>query len=269
MIELLDEDKLELNTRSSKGNQLKFRREDKWYKADYAGYEGLAEYVVSHLLAKSSLASEEFVIYRPEKIKYKHQLYNGAVSDDFLSEGWQLITLERLFKTNYGQSLNSLIYRTEGIINRLGLLVSQVERLTGLTDFGFYMQKNFAVDALFLNEDRHTHNIAVLANGKGEYRKCPIFDNGACLLSDTTQDYPLGIDVYELMNTVKSKTICDSFDEQLEAAERLYGNNLKFNFTHKDVDEILSGADSYDNAIIERVRDIIYAQMRKYKYLFK
>ena len=41
----------------------------------------------------------------------------------------------------------------------------------------------------FLNEDRHTHNITVLMNGKGDYAYCPIFDNGAGLLADTTMDY--------------------------------------------------------------------------------
>ena len=53
---------------------------------------------------------------------------------------------------------------------------------------GVYMNKLLTIDALFLNEDRHTHNIAVLMNGKGDYAYCPIFDNGAGLLADTTMD---------------------------------------------------------------------------------
>lgn len=36
--------------RTSKGDQLKWKSEKKWYKADYMGYEGLAEVLVSHLL---------------------------------------------------------------------------------------------------------------------------------------------------------------------------------------------------------------------------
>ena len=51
---------------------------------------------------------------------------------------------------------------------------------------GIYMNKLLTIDAFFLNEDRHTHNIAVLMNGKGDYVYCPIFDNGAGLLADTT-----------------------------------------------------------------------------------
>ena len=44
---------------SSKGNQLKWENEGIWYKADYTGYEGLVEYMISHLLKKSSLAENE------------------------------------------------------------------------------------------------------------------------------------------------------------------------------------------------------------------
>lgn len=126
----------------------------------------------------------------------------------------------------------------------------------------------FAIDAFFLNEDRHTHNIAVLMNGKGEYKKCPIFDNGAGLLSDTTLDYSLGKNPITLMGTVKAKSVCQSFEEQLEIAERLYGNNIKFSFTKKDVEKILKAADKYGSEVIDRVRDVIYEQMRRYLYLF-
>lgn len=45
---------------SSKGNQLKWENEGIWYKADYTGYEGLVEYMISHLIKKSSLAENEF-----------------------------------------------------------------------------------------------------------------------------------------------------------------------------------------------------------------
>ena len=55
---------------SSKGNQLKWENEGIWYKADYTGYEGLVEYMIFHLLKKSSLAENEFVCYDLEEIKY-------------------------------------------------------------------------------------------------------------------------------------------------------------------------------------------------------
>lgn len=39
---------------SSKGNQLKWKDGDFWYKADYMGYEGLAEVVVAAALKESN-----------------------------------------------------------------------------------------------------------------------------------------------------------------------------------------------------------------------
>ena len=83
---------------TSKGNQLKWENAGIWYKADYTGYEGLAEYMISHLLIKSTLKPEEFVRYDLEEIKYKRQVYQGVKSRTFLSEDWQIITLERLFQ---------------------------------------------------------------------------------------------------------------------------------------------------------------------------
>ena len=85
--------------------------------------------------------------------------------------------------------------------DRVLFLVEQIQRITGLMHFGEYLDKLFTIDALFLNEDRHMHNIAVLMNGEGQYAYCPIFDNGAGLMSDTTQDYPLNEDIlYSQMN---------------------------------------------------------------------
>ena len=84
MIELFDHDRHEENRRSSKGNQLKWRTGEFWYKADYLGYEGLAEYVVSCLLAHSDLPLDMFVLYDTEEILYKKQTFTGCRSRHFL-----------------------------------------------------------------------------------------------------------------------------------------------------------------------------------------
>lgn len=107
MVELFEQN-IRTNTRqSSKGNQLKWENEGIWYKADYTGYEGLAEYVISHLLKLTNLNEGEYVLYEPEQIKYKRQIYNGVRSRAFIDEDWQIITLERLFKNVYNERLNS------------------------------------------------------------------------------------------------------------------------------------------------------------------
>ena len=120
------------------------------------------------------------------------------------------------------------------------------------------------IDAFFLNEDRHTHNIAVLMDEEEKYHYCPIFDNGAGLLSDTTMDYPLNIALEKLIGRVTSKTFGKDFD----AAEKLYGQHIKFNFGEKDVWVLLEKEKYYSEEIKERVMQVIREQRRKYSYLF-
>lgn len=70
------------------------------------------------------------------------------------------------------------------------------------------------------------------------------------------------------MDKAESKTICSKFDEQLDISESLYKINLMFQFTKKDVTELLVNAETYPEEIRDRVEKIIFAQMRKYSYLF-
>ena len=268
MVRLFEEDIKTIDRKSSKGNQLKFERDGVWYKADNAGYEGLSECVTSALLHFSSLNNNEYTDYEYESIEYNGIKYKGCKSRDF-TEGWKLITLERLFSQTYGISLNKMIYSTDDHSDRLKLLVDQTERVTGIKDFGPYMNKLLTVDALFLNEDRHTHNIAVLMNDKRDFKLCPIFDNGAALLSDTSMDYPLGRDVFELMEHAKPKTFGDSFEEQLEISEKLYGSNISFSFTRKEIEEAIDLLRDYNEEERERVKEIVLQLRRKYEYLFR
>lgn len=268
LIELFEQNIRTNDRQSSKGNQLKWENEGIWYKADYTGYEGLAEYMISHLLKKSTLDNEEFVLYDLELIKYRSQVYKGVKSYSFLNEDWQIITLERLFHNFFGKSLYKSIYLIHDHESRLQFLTNQIERITGLKQFGAYLNKLFTLDAFFLNEDRHTHNIAVLMNGKGEFAYCPVFDNGAGLLSDTAMDYPMGEDVYQLMQQSGAKTICSDYDEQLDISEKLYGNQIRFSFSKEDVHELLQKVTEYTEEEKARVETIIYMQMRKYQYLW-
>ena len=268
MIELFEQDIKTIDRQSSKGNQLKWRNESYWYKADYTGYEGIVEYIVSKLITKSTLHNNEITNYEIEEIQYKRRIWLGCKSINFLPEGWQLITLERLFHNYYGHSLQQAIYKINGDKERLEFLVNQTIRITGLTEFGQYMNKLLTIDAIFLNEDRHTHNIAVLLDSNGEYQYCPIFDNGASLLSDIKLDYPLDESFYNLIETVKAKTFSANFDDQLDASEELYGKNLRFHFTKKDVSNLLKKEQLYSEEVKKRIEDVLFYQMDKYQYLF-
>lgn len=268
MIELFEDCRREESRKSSKGNQQKWKKDENWYKADYTGYEGLTEYLISHLLQMSSLDEKEYVLYDTEKLKYKAVEFRGCKSTNFLPKGWNLITLERLFQNMYGHSLNKSIYTINSYENRLEFIVNQTIRMTGLDDFGKYMSKLLTIDALFLNEDRHTHNIAVLMDDTGEFHYCPFFDHGAGLLADTMMDYPLTRDLEEAMNEAEAKTFCRSFKEQLEIAEKLYGQQITFDFTTKNVEKLLEKEVYYSEEEKERVKAILGWQMRKFQYLF-
>ncbi len=269
MIELFKQDIVTEARQSSKGNQLKWKNQNLWYKADYTGYEGYAEYVVSRLLELSTLDRNLLVKYDTIAIQYKNQEYLGCVSNDILDTEWKMITLERLFHNYYGESLYSTLYKIRDERIRLEYLVDQIINITGLKEFGIYISVLLTIDTMFINEDRHMHNIAVLKNEAGDYRYCPIFDNGACLLSDVRMDYPLNGEVETYISIAKPKTYCDDFDLQLDIVEQLYGQNLKFYFSESDMVRISEHDELYSSEVKKRVHQILLARKRKYKYLFR
>lgn len=266
MIELSENELFESNRNSSKGNQLKWKRDGIWYKADYTGYEGLSEYLVSHLLTFSNLNPDDYIIYETEEIKYNNTTFLGCKSKDFLDRDSQLITLERLFKNQRGVSLNSMIWKTPEE-SRAAMIVDETEKVADISNFGKYFLNMMAIDALFLNEDRHTHNIA-LVEKNGRYSPSPVFDNGASLLSDTTIDFPLGMDIYELIPLCKAKTFNRDFSEQLASAEENFGAAPHFTFNYKEVTALLEKEKYYPDEIKKRVLQIIMEQRRKYIYMF-
>lgn len=68
----------------------------------------------------------------------------------------------------------------------------------------------------------------------------------------------------------KAKPFSTSFDEQLDAAEELFGKQIVFGFDKNDVTAALFDMEElYDKAISDRVEAIIFEQMRKYSYFFE
>lgn len=268
MVRLTENDVRTFPLQSSKGNQLKWEQDGIWYKADYTGYEGMAEYMVSALLKYSNIGEDEFISYSTEEIGYRQTVYRGCRSRSFLSDGWQIITLERLFESFYGRSLYKSIFMIQGARERARFLTQQVEQMTGLKRFGEYLVRLLTIDALFLNEDRHMHNIAVLCDRTGSYSYCPVFDNGSALLSDMTMDYPMNEDIITHIPRAHAKTLSMDFDEQLDAVESLYGQYLKFSYNERVISALLEKERYYPPEVKERVRDILLQQRRKYRYLF-
>lgn len=255
---------------TSKGDQRKWKIDHIWYKADYLGYESLSEVLISLLLQKSSL-QHPFVLYQPVQIIYNGNTIQGCLSRDFLHEDQMLIPLEKLHRQYTGESLAVKLSEFPDASNRIQYLVKQMQEITHIDNFGPYITAMLEIDAFFLNEDRHTNNIAVIYNEKTQqYSLSPLFDQGLCLFSDISQDYPLNLTVEECLKKIEAKPFSSDFDIQLEAAEDLYGVQLRFDFTLRDVQEKLTRlAEIYPGEIRSRVELLLRSQIRKYAYLMK
>ena len=254
---------------SSKGNQNKWCKNGKWYKVDGLGYEALSEVVVSHLLKKSTISS--FVLYEYEQVKIDEKSYHACVSKDFMSaDDDKVISIERLFQAKFGQSAAKEIIKYSDLVDQMKYVNEVVQSITGLTDFGSYLKEIITADALFLNEDRHFHNIAVIQKKDGTYRKCPIFDNGAALLADVVGDYPYSLSIDQCIEKICAKPFAQDFDEQLDACESAFPEQIvSFHFSKKDIEnEINQFEGIYENEALMRTKELLYRQMRKYAYLF-
>lgn len=260
---------LESGRASSKGNQNKWTSAGIWYKADSLGYEALAEVLISRLLEKTNAVS--FVHYSYIPLEKKGTFLHGCQSKDFMTpEDDKIISVERLFQTFYGESATKAVLRYTEIKDRIDYITECIKALTDIQDFGGYLRMILTIDALFLNEDRHFHNLAVIQKKDGTYRKCPIFDNGAALFSDIRSDYPLDMELSQCFEKISAKPFSRSFDKQLDACESLYkSSHFQAAFTIKDVEEVLKEFTGiYETPVLERVRETMRLQIRKYSYLF-
>ncbi|MBE6904145.1 MAG: hypothetical protein E7480_06010 [Ruminococcaceae bacterium] len=227
---------------SSKGNQEKWfdKAANKWYKLDQFGYEALAEVTVSRLLQLSNITSETsfcFVKYNMEKLNVHSRERTGCSSESFLKEGQSIITLSHLLK-RYNRFLKEKLEGLSSDKKRIAYLADTTKELTGLESFPQYLTLLFEIDSLVLNDDRHLNNIALIEqNGKYDY--CPIFDNGAGLLSNI-QFSPMNIEPKGLIKGLVARPFNTSFTRQMNTAREMYGKILKMPIlTRKDIYEIL------------------------------
>lgn len=274
MINPTETEQINIDKNSSKGNQLKWHIGDKWYKADYLGYEGLSEVIISKLLQKSNLMThgiQTFVDYNLERIQYNDHEYIGCVSNNFLIENESIITLNKLFRIYKDEDIIEIRKKYPEIKDQIKYIVDTVEQITGLKHFGQYLTNMLEIDMLFLNEDRHFNNIAVLYNEKtGKFNYCPIFDNGAALLSDMIIEYPIEKDIYECIDKVKAKPFSSDFVEQTDISESLYGVQFKHWISNKDIEELLDKIkkeEIYSNQILERMEVCIKERLRMFSYM--
>ena len=227
---------------SSKGNQEKWKDGELWYKADQFGYEALSETLISRLLEKSNIEKEtpfSFVRYRTEKAVIHGREQTVCVSENFLRKGQSIITLSHLLKKMLGTPVKEQLGRISSDRKRIEYLATKTEEFTGLEQFGEYLTLLFEIDALFYNDDRHLNNIAVIEES-GRYSYCPIFDNGASLLSNT-RVLQMDIEPLSLIKTLRARPFLSSFTRQMNSARALFGRQLSLDkLTADDIKEELS-----------------------------
>lgn len=228
---------------SSKGNQEKWldTNSNRWYKLDQFGYEALAETLISVLLEKSNIEADTpftFVRYRMEKLHVHGRERTGCVSENFLKPGQSLITVNRLLSNHLGLPLKQKLMQLSSNKKRIAYLADATAEFTGLKEFPQYLTLLFEVDSLFCNDDRHLNNIAVIEQD-GCYSYCPIFDNGAGLLSNT-QLSQMDIQPKALISVLQARPMGTTFTRQMNAARSLYGKQLMMpKLTAADIQEAI------------------------------
>lgn len=249
-----------LSVTSSKGNQPKYTKDNKWIKVDYLGYEGLAEVLCSRL-AKSLRFPYDVVTYEPCIIcDYYKGDRTGCFSYNFIGSAIEF-KLPKLLNNIFGFSIDSIIdLSTQEKINTV---INLLSKLSGLEEFGTYLTAVLEFDRLVLNEDRHFNNILILYDEQKDlYFPSPLFDNGAALLSDYKGDYPLEDRLYDCKRRIKAKPFSKDFNKQVFASQTLYGEILKPDKSIRlNVDDLYS---YYKPEMITRCINIINTQLAKY-----
>ncbi len=257
---------------SSKGNQEKWydQASDRWYKLDQFGYEALTETAVSLFLERSNLEMDTpftFVRYQMERLHVHGRERTGCSSKNFLRPGQALITVNRLLSSHLGKPLREKLTRLPSDKKRIAYLAEATADVTGLERFPQYLTQLFEIDALFCNDDRHLNNIAVIEQD-GQYDYCPIFDNGAGLLSNT-QLSPMDIAPPALISALRARPFNTTFTRQMNAARSLYGAQLimpklTVGELREDLIPLLEYYPQRDRGIItDRVETCILTQQKK------
>lgn len=236
-----------LESTTSKGNQ------PKWYvpetqmylKQDYHGYESLAEWVVSKILLEYSTIPFELITeYTACYLDEKPACYSYSFRTDDEDE----ITLATILGFQYPRY--HLTFKNKSHSEQFELMVHAIKEYSGI-DISKELKLMFAVDAFFLNIDRHLNNISVLESSEGNYRFTPIFDNGLSLLA-YMNDFPLHVPPSINISKAKPVLLTSKFK-----------NHAKFYdgepFLYKE--EILDFIKEYEKDL-GRIYDIIRHQLR-------
>lgn len=162
---------------TSEGTQIKYKKNNFWYKKDNRGCEGHTEYLVSKFMEFTSLKDSEF-------IKYEEGMINGQAgcrSKNFLTGEDELITFYRLYYNEVGKDLSKIIGHMDTMEERIEYVIDFIKQSCDL-NIREYLSKVLTLDMIVLNEDRHLNNLALIMRND-KFFPAPIFDNGVSLLT--------------------------------------------------------------------------------------
>lgn len=241
---------------SSDGNQIKFRKNNRWYKVDSEGYEGLAETLTSMILQSTNV--ESYALYREEQFFHNGKIKLGCSSENFLPNGCSLITTARLFKQAYGES-PSIVCKDSSLEGRILKFVEMTANLTKLSidDVGYYLTQMFEVDSFILNKDRHFNNIAFI-RCNDTYMPAPLFDHGDSFL---LADYTSG-ELESRIEKIVAKPFLISHNEQIEIMENNFGQNL---FFVKEINIDKNKLSFYQEDVVRDALDVLNFQYNLYR----
>ena len=230
---------------TSEGTQIKYRKDDFWYKKDNRGNEGRVEYLVSRFLKFTSLAKTEYVEYEEGTINGR----TGCRSRNFLGKEDELITFYRLYYNEVGKDLSKVIANMETMEERMEYVIDFIQQSCQL-DIRNYMSKVLTLDMVCLNEDRHLNNLAVIMHGN-QFYPAPIFDNGISLLT-ANQSVNWNFSIEENVRRVIARPFSGSHEKMVE----YLGNGFTM-----DVNGALEWIERETKS---RERDVLKYQIKRY-----
>ncbi|MBE5925021.1 MAG: hypothetical protein E7271_11300 [Lachnospiraceae bacterium] len=205
----IDESYIVEQSGTSEGTQIKYKKDDYWYKLDSRGREGYCEYLVSKLLTFTNLEPWEYIVYEQGYINGKP----GCRSKNYLCGDDEFITIYRMYYNEFGRNLAKITATMETMEERIDYVTRFVKESTGV-DPTEYFRKVFTLDGITLNEDRHFNNLALIYC-EGQYRCAPIFDNGVSLLT-ANQSVNWNFDIKENVKRVVAKPFSGSHRKMYE-----------------------------------------------------
>lgn len=246
----LSPDALVMVVGSSIGTQKKYYENGFWYKQNHVGYEGVAEYLASKVLACSNM--QDYVEYEPCKING----VDGCRSANFLLESESFISLQRLYDIYHGGQLSERIRMIDSVKDRIRFVIDFVFDTIGL-DIRESLGKIATFDMLILNTDRHFNNLGIVADlVKKQYKTAPVFDHGNALLSNLAE-FPIDDDI----ETNIDRVVGQPFSASLENQAMELGFGLKVDY--EKLDTMLQN--EQDSRALETLR----IQLKKYATIIK